>query len=157
MYTLSKLIALLSFVIVFGLITPVLGQTIAIPELPQSVYGQWADPAVSVLNIPSGTYRLKGSGVVNGDPKTLVLNRSNVTVVHWFDYSGYSFGQSRRLQPYPDNKHLCYVSNLPAHCSRQDDADTIPLASRRFNHCQYYTAYDGSPGHLPNHIGLGIF
>lgn len=48
-------------------------------ELPQSVYDQWADPSVAVINMPAGSYRLRadpgGIGI-----QALVLRRSNVTV-----------------------------------------------------------------------------
>lgn len=48
-------------------------------ELPQSVYDQWADPSVAVINMPAGSYRLRadpgGVGI-----QALVLRRSNVTV-----------------------------------------------------------------------------
>ena len=41
--------------------------------LPQSVYQQFADPSVSVINLPSGTYTLPGNA-------PLILHRSGVTV-----------------------------------------------------------------------------
>jgi hypothetical protein len=53
----------------------------ACPELPQSVYDQWADPAVSVITMPKEVYSLAHP---TPNVANLFLARSNVTV----DFAG---------------------------------------------------------------------
>jgi len=47
--------------------------------LPNSVYDDWANPAVGTITMPAGDYRLQKTNVANSS-RTLVLNRSNVTI-----------------------------------------------------------------------------